>query len=163
MIALRKLGLVFCLLALGGSLAGCKQRQNDDEAIRAAVQQHLTALGTLNLQAMDMDFTKIAVQNNHASADVSFRPKTGAPAGAAMQVSYELEKQDGAWKVMKKSAPSGMIEHPNPKVNQHGQDATGAVHGKLPNFQEILGSNAAEPNGTTQSNSTSSTQSGNQP
>jgi len=163
MIALRKLGLVFCLLALGGSLAGCKQKQNDDEAIRDAVRQHLTALGTLNLQAMDMDFTKIAVQNNQASVDVSFRPKTGAPAGAAMQISYELEKQDGAWKVMKKSASGGMIEHPNPNVNPHGQDATGAVHGNLPNFQEILGSNAAAPNGTTQSNNTVSTQSGNQP
>ena len=142
--AAKRMSFGFCFLAMLGLIAGCKQKQNDDEAIRAAVRQYLTSLGTLNLQAMDMDFTKIAIQNNQASADVSFRPKTGAPAGAAMQVSYELEKQDGAWKIIKKSAPGGMIEHPNPNVNPHGQAATGSVHGNLPNFKEILG--ADDPN-----------------
>jgi hypothetical protein len=149
----RKIGFMFCSFALLALIAGCKQKQNDDEAIRAAVRQHLTALGSLNLQAMDMDFTKIAVQNNQASADVSFRPKTGAPAGAAMQVSYNLEKQDGAWRIIKKSAPGGMIEHPNPNVNPHGQAAAGSVHGTLPNFQEILDSNAPASNNKTQGNS----------
>jgi hypothetical protein len=140
----KKIGFVFCFLALLVSFAGCKQKQNDDEAIRAAVRQHLASLATLNLQAMEMDFTKIAIQNNQASADVSFRPKTGAPAGAAMQVSYELEKREGAWKVVKKSVPGGTIEHPNPNVNPHGQAAADSVHGKLPNFKEILG--ADDPN-----------------
>lgn len=119
--------------------AGCKQKQNDDEAIRSAVRQHLTALGTLNLQAMDTDFTNISIQNDKATADVSFRPKTGAPAGAAMQVSYQLEKQEGNWKVIKKSTPGGMIQHPDPNANPHTQPP-GDVHGKLPNFQEMLGS-----------------------
>ena len=119
--------------------AGCKQKQNDDEAIRAAVRQHLTSLGTLNLQAMDTDFANIAIQNDKATVDVSFRPKTGAPAGAAMQVSYQLEKKEGNWKVVKKSTPGGMIQHPDPNANPHAQ-APGDVHGKLPNFQEMLGS-----------------------
>jgi hypothetical protein len=125
--------LVFALLS------GCKQKQGDDEAIRAAVRQHLVSLGTLNLQAMDTDFNRISVNNNQASADVSFRPKTGAPAGAAMQVTYQLEKQEGNWRVVKTSTPGGMIEHPNPSANPHGQAVQGEVHGKLPNFQEILG------------------------
>jgi hypothetical protein len=138
-------GLLFCFAAILGVLSGCKQKADDDEAVRAAVRQHLTSLGTLNLQAMDMDFTKIAVQNNQASAEVSFRPKTGAPAGATMQVSYQLEKQDGAWKVVKKSVPGGMIEHPDPNANPHGNAAGGSVHGKLPNFQEVLRSNGSNP------------------
>ncbi len=123
--------------------AGCKQKQSDDEAIRAAVRQHLTALGTLNLQAMDTDFTNISIQNDKATADVSFRPKTGAPAGAAMQVSYQLEKQEGTWKVIKKSTPGGMIQHPDPNANPHAQPP-GDVHGKLPNFQEMLGSGSSQ-------------------
>ncbi len=132
--------LLFAVIAAALLLtAGCKQKQNDDEAIRSAVRQHLTALGTLNLQAMDTDFTNISIQNDKATADVSFRPKTGAPAGAAMQVSYQLEKQEGNWKVIKKSTPGGMIQHPDPNANPHAQ-APGDVHGKLPNFQEMLGS-----------------------
>jgi hypothetical protein len=128
--------------------AGCKQKQNDDEAIRAAVRQHLTSLGTLNLQAMDTDFTNISIQNDKATADVAFRPKTGAPAGAAMQVSYQLEKQEGNWKVIKKSTPGGMIQHPDPNANPHAQ-VPGDVHGKLPNFQEMLG-NSNSQGGTQQ-------------
>ena len=131
---------VFCTALL--LTAGCKQKQNDDEAIRAAVRQHLTSLGTLNLQAMDTDFTNISIQNDKATADVAFRPKTGAPAGAAMQVSYQLEKQEGNWKVIKKSTPGGMIQHPDPNANPHSQ-VPGDVHGKLPNFQEMLGNSGS--------------------
>jgi len=130
--------LVFGLLVVA-LFSGCKQKQGDDEAVRAAVRQHLVSLGTLNLQAMDTDFDRVTVSNNQASADVSFRPKAGAPAGAAMQETYQLEKQDGNWRVVKTSTRGGMIEHPNPNANPHGQTVPGEVHGKLPNFQEMLG------------------------
>ena len=125
-------------------LAGCKQKQSEDDAIRAAVRQHLVSLGTLNLQAMDTGFDRIAINNNQASADVSFRPKGGAPAGAAMQVTYQLEKQDGNWRVVKTSTPGGMIEHPSPNANPHGQAVQGEVHGKLPDFQEMLGNQGSQ-------------------
>ena len=126
-------------LAVLTLLAGCKQKQTDDEAIRAAVHQHLVSLGTLNLQGMDTDFNRIAVNNNQPISNVSFRPKGNAPGDAAMQVTYQLEKRDGSWRVVKTSAPGGMIEHPNPNANPHGQAVQGEVHGKLPNFQEMLG------------------------
>jgi len=129
---------VFSLLVLALS-AGCRQKQTEEDAIRAAVQQHLVSLGTLNMQAMDTGFNKVSVNNNQASADVTFRPKTGAPAGAAMQVTYQLEKQNGNWRVVKTSTASGMIEHPNSNGNPHGQAVPGEVHGRLPNFQEMLG------------------------
>jgi hypothetical protein len=154
---------IIAILATAALLiAGCKQKQGDDEAIQAAIRQHLTALGTLNLQSMDMEFTKISVQNNQAIADVSFRPKTGAPADAKMQVSYQLQKQDGNWKVIKKSAPGGMIEHPDPNANPHGQTPAGPVHGKLPNFQDILGSNGSsapnQPSGNAGASATTNSQ-----
>src|SRR5262249_10288292 len=88
---------VFGLLVFA-AIPGCKHKQTEDEAIRAPIRQHPVSLATLNLQAMNTDFNRITVNNNQASADVSFRPKTGAPAGAAMQVSYQLEKQDGNWR-----------------------------------------------------------------
>jgi hypothetical protein len=132
------------LVLMTFAVAGCNQTQTDDDAIRAAVRQHLVSLGTLNLQAMDMDFTKVDIQKGQASADVSFRPKTGAPTGPAMQVSYRLEKQqDGTWRVVKTAAAGGMIEHPNPNANPHGQNVSGSVHGNLPNFKDILGTDAS--------------------
>ncbi len=142
---LRKIAIASCALALA-FVSGCEQKPSDDEAVRAAVRQHLSSLGTLNLQAFETDFTNISIQNNKATAEVSFRPKTGAPAGAAMQVSYQLEKQEGNWRVVKKSTPGGMIQHPDPSANPHTSPVQGPVHGKLPNFQEMLGSGTASSN-----------------
>jgi hypothetical protein len=134
---LSKLRLALLLAAV--CFTGCQKKTTDDNAIRAAINKRLLSIGTLNLQAMDMDITQIAVQDNHATAQVTFRPKNGAPAGAAMQVSYQLEKHDGNWNVMKTAAAGGMIEHPAPGTNPHGPPAQGAVHSTLPNFQEMLG------------------------
>ena len=133
-----KLLLTALLVAI--CFCGCQKKATDDDAIRAAINKHLLSIGTLNLQAMDMDVTQVAVQEDHATAQVTFRPKNGAPAGAAMQVAYQLEKRDGNWNVMKTAAAGGMIEHPAPGTNPHAQPAQGAVHGSLPNFQEMLGS-----------------------
>ena len=121
-------------------MAGCQKKATDDNAIRDAINKHLLSIGTLNLQAMEMDVTQTTIQDDHATAQVTFRPKTGAPTGAAMQVSYQLEKRDGTWSVLKTAAAGGMIEHPAPGTNPHEQPAQGPVHNGLPNFQDILGS-----------------------
>lgn len=129
------------VLALGLSAAllfgvGCKKQASDNDAIRAGILQHLTAVGTLNMSAMDMDIRSVSINGNQAHAEVVFRPKTGAPAGAGMQVAYNLEKHDGAWVVQKTQSTGGMIQHPDPSKNPHqNQD----VHsGSLPNFNEIV-------------------------
>ena len=140
-----KIASAGCILLLGAA-SGCKQKPSDDESVRTAVRQHLSSLGTLNMQAFETDFTNVSIQNNQATADVSFRPKTGAPAGAAMQVSYQLEKKEGNWRVVKKSTPGGMIQHPDPNANPNAPPVQGEVHGKLPNFQEMLGTTNSQPN-----------------
>jgi hypothetical protein len=128
-------------LRLGFSIAllfasGCKTQQSDNDAIRAGIMQHLKAVGTLNLSAMEMNIKSAAVNGNQAHAEVEFRPKTGAPQGAGMQVAYNLEKRDGAWVVLKTQAAGGMIEHPAPGQNPHqNQDAHAT---QLPNFSEIV-------------------------
>ncbi|HEY4816604.1 MAG TPA: hypothetical protein VIH67_04190 [Candidatus Acidoferrum sp.] len=43
---------------------------------------------------MDIDVNNVAIQGSQARAQVIFRPKTGAPPGAGMQVAYQLEKRD---------------------------------------------------------------------
>ncbi len=76
--------------------AGCKKQESDADGVRAGINQHLVSLKTLNLGAMDMNITNVSVQGNEAQAQVEFKPKSGGPPGAGMQVSYSLQKQNGA-------------------------------------------------------------------
>ena len=134
-------------IALAGILAcsGCQhQQQTATDNIREGIRQHLASLNTLNLSAMDMNLTNVAVNGDSAQAQVEFVPKTGAPAGATMRVSYSLEKRGEQWVVVKTNTLGGAINHPGAGTNPHGP-AQGPVHGELPNFREILPS--ASPNG----------------
>jgi hypothetical protein len=127
---------------------GCKQQQSDADAIRAGIAQHLTSLNTLNLGAMDMDVNDVAVQGRQARAQVTFRPKTGAPPGAGMQVAYRLEKRDATWVVVKTEAAGGIIEHPAPNANPHAQPGLDSINGNLPNFREMIPSSKPTRGGT---------------
>jgi len=126
------LGLSAALILCGG----CKKQPSDSDAIRAGILQHLNGVGTLNMSAMDMDIRGVSINGNQAHAEVVFRPKTGAPSGAGMQVAYNLEKRDGAWVVQKSQPAGGMIQHPDPSKNPHQNRD---VHsGSLPNFSDIV-------------------------
>src|SRR6267143_1228138 len=117
-------------------IGGCKKQPSDNDAIRAGILLHLNGVGTLNMSAMEMEIRSVSVDGNQAHAEVVFRPKTGAPQGAGMQVAYNLEKRDGAWVVQKTQPAGGMIQHPDPNQNPHqNQD----VHaGGLPRFNDVL-------------------------
>jgi hypothetical protein len=143
---MRKVAAVFGLsaaLLLGG---GCKKQQSDNDAIRAGIMTHLNGLTGINVNAMVMDIKSVSINGNQAHAEVEFRPKTGAPPGAGMQVAYNLEKRDGAWVVQKTQPMGGMIQHPDPNQNpRQNQD----VHsGSLPNFSDIVSPAGAPPQGT---------------
>jgi len=136
------------ILGLSAALlfgAGCKQQPSDNDAIRAGILQHLNGVGTLNMSAMEMDIRSVSINGNQAHADVVFRPKTGAPPGAGMQVAYNLEKRDGVWIVQKTQPTGGLIQHPDTNKNPHlNQD----VHsGGLPNFSDVLNPTGAPAQG----------------
>ena len=128
-----------CVLGLFVTLllrSGCRKQLSDNDGIRAGILQHLNGVGTLNMSAMEMDIQSVSVNGNQAHAEVVFRPKTGAPPGAGMQVAYNLEKRDGAWVVQKTQPTGGMIQHPDPNQNPHQNQN---VHsGSLPNFSDIM-------------------------
>ena len=139
---------------------GCKQQQSDNDAIRSGITQHLVSLKSLNLSAMEMDVNDVAIQGHQARAQVTLRPKTGAPAGAGMQVAYQLEKRDSAWVVVKTETAGGMIAHPAANANPHAQPSADLMHGNLPNFREMIppanpGAGAALPPGHPPINSAS--------
>jgi hypothetical protein len=142
-----------CFLTVIGILVlatGCKKQESDADGIRSGINQHLAGLKTLNLAAMDMDITNVSVQGNTAQAQVEFKPKTGAPQGAGMQVAYSLEKQNGLWVVQNSQPSGGSINHPGPGENPHTNE-TSPSSGSMPNFRDLVpggaggGSNALPP------------------
>ncbi len=114
----------FALGCKSGLGAGNSQAQTEN-AVRAAIQDHLAHQGNLNLQAFDTDVKKVTVQGDHAQAEVEFRLKNGP---GAMQLNYSLEKHDGAWSVTN-SDPAGNFSHPGSSENQGGSSTIpGASH-----------------------------------
>lgn len=149
-----ELRLKHAALAAGLSIAllfagACKKQESDKDAIRAGIMQHLSGLASLNMNAMNMNIHSVSVNGNQARADVEFVPKTGAPPGAGMQVSYNLEKREGAWVVLKTQAMGGMIQHPPP--GQNPQQMQNVHPGSLPNFNDILNRSGAPAPGATPS------------
>jgi hypothetical protein len=128
--------------------AGCKKQESDADAIRSGIHQHLASLKTLNLDAMDMNIINVSVQGNQAQAQVEFKPKTGAPQGAGMQVAYSLEKQNGLWVVQNTQPAGGSIQHPAPGEDPHVNSASPSS-GSMPNFRDLVpgggNSNALPP------------------
>jgi hypothetical protein len=141
---MRRLALTLGFVAALGVSGGCNKRANDHDAVRAGIMQHLTAVGSLNMGAMDMDIRSVSVNGNQARAEVEFRLK-GNASGAGMQVAYNLEKRDGAWVVLKTQPLGGAIQHPDP--NQNPQRNQNLHSGGLPNFREILNSTGTPAQG----------------
>jgi len=129
--------------------AGCKKQENDADGVRAGINQHLVSLKTINLGAMDMNVTNVSVQGNEAQAQVEFKPKSGGAPGAAMQVSYSLQKQNGQWVVQNTQAAGGSIQHPAPGENPHANGAAPS-EGSMPNFRDLVpGGSGAGGNAST--------------
>src|SRR5260370_17195984 len=87
---MKRIGLALGLFAAVFISGACKKQQSDNEAIRAGIMQHLNGVGTLNVSAMEMDMRSVSINGNQAHAEVEFRPKTGAPPGPGIQVSYNF-------------------------------------------------------------------------
>lgn len=133
---MKRLATAVLVFAVFCTVSGCKNQPSDKDAIRAGILQHLKAVGTLNISAMEMDIRNVSINGNQAHAEVEFRPKTGAAPGTGMQVAYNLEKHDGSWTVLKTQAAGGAMQHPDPNQNPHQNQA---VHsGNLPNFNDVL-------------------------
>jgi hypothetical protein len=137
---------VLTAIALLALFAGCKKQESDADAVRTGINQHLASLKTINLGAMDMNITNVSVQGNQAQAQVEFKPKTGGPQGASMQVAYSLEKQNGQWVVQTTQPSGGSIQHPAPGSNPPMPPTSPSSSGSMPNFRDLVPGGAATPN-----------------
>lgn len=123
------------LLALLASLIlGCKndptatqpEARGPQDSIRTAIQAHLAHQGSLNLQAFDTDVKQVTIQGDHATAEVEFRVKGGP---GAMQLTYALQKRDGAWSVVESDPVGSNFSHPAlDQAQGHSTTVPGASH-----------------------------------
>ena len=106
---MRKRIVIGALTGLVLLTIACGKHLNDQDAIRASIDKHLTEQAGLNLSAMDREVKNITVNGNTADAQVEFRVKGG---DASMQVQYSMQKDSSGWKVMSSKPMPGMGAHP---------------------------------------------------
>lgn len=97
-----QMAVVVAILCAFG--AGCNKTANDQDAIRASIEKHLTGRADLNLSVMDREVKQVSVNGDHASAQVEFRLKGS---DAKMEIEYALERRGKDWAVLS-SQPMGM-------------------------------------------------------
>lgn len=110
-------------LASAAILLGCNQQGasvssappasqanvDPNDAIRTVIQARIAHNGNLNLQSFNTEVKQITVDGAHARAQVEFHAKNGP---GAMQLTYSLEKRDGAWFVVESNPGGGNFAHP---------------------------------------------------
>jgi hypothetical protein len=112
--------------------AGCKKQVNEQDAIRASIEKHLSGRSDLNLSAMDREVKQISVNGDHATAQVEFRLKQG---NASMRVTYALERQGGEWSVTNSQPGGGQDPHSgmeSPPAASHGPGSNSLPQGHPP-------------------------------
>jgi hypothetical protein len=86
--------------------AGCKKNIQTNDAVKAAVVNHLSKNTGLSLSGMTIDVTNVTFRENEAEALVSFTPKSG-PANAGMSMRYTLVRKGNDWEVKSKADSGG--------------------------------------------------------
>jgi hypothetical protein len=116
-------------------LAGCKRGDQDKDAVRQGVLDHLAQV-QMNVASMDVEVTSVQFNGNQADATVSFTPK-GGTAAQGMSMRYQLELKDGRWVVVGRkdsgSSPHGGAAVPSAPPgmeNPHGG-------GKMPSPEDL--------------------------
>ena len=113
--------------------AACHKPSSDEEAVRAAILQHLQKASTINLSAMDTSFGQITIDRDHAQAQVIFKAKTDA---ATMQMTYALERRDGQWTVLGSRPVGGQMAHPAiDATHGNGSAAAPGSGSEMPHLQ----------------------------
>jgi hypothetical protein len=134
------------------STSGCKSTADNKEAIRAGIIKHIAGMSGLNVNNMTITVTQATIDGDKAQANVDIRAKNGDPNVPAMQLSYELQKQDNEWVVLR-GQPTGGMQHPGPGEMPPlgslppGHPSMGGTSGQAPanhpDFNAIL--NSAQP------------------
>lgn len=104
------------------AMQGSQASRADQQAIRAAIEDHLRGNSSLNLDAMDMVLESVSIQGDRAQAHASFHVKNGGATGMTMQ--YFLQRSGGAWVVTNGQPADGNTQLPPSASSQPGNSLT---------------------------------------
>lgn len=93
------------IIAAAVFLSACAKNIQTKEAVREALNTHLSKVSGLDLDKMDVEILSLEFQKDSANARVSITPK-GMGADQGMQMGYALAREGDHW-VVKKKADSG--------------------------------------------------------
>ena len=98
---------IFLALTFAGVLisSGCQKSNQNPEAVKQAIVEHLSKRTDNMLSAMDIEVKNVSFRADGADSAVSFRPKGSKEGG--LDMSYELESKNGKWVVKPKPAIQG--------------------------------------------------------
>jgi len=113
----------FFLVASAAALAGCQHRSDSmpgapvvasagassNDAIRTAIQAHLSHNTNLSLKSFDTEVKQVKVDGVRAQALVEFHVKNGP---GTMQLTYALTKRDDNWVVTGSMPVGSNFSHP---------------------------------------------------
>ena len=111
---------------------------SDDDAIRAAIEDHLRNNHTINMAAMDMSVDSVSVNGDQAQANAAFHLKQG---GTGMAMTYFLERHANGWLVMRSQPSNGQFVHP-PTDKVHSGAGTNSATPGMPDVSDFLKSHA---------------------
>ena len=125
------------ILALFLALAACNRGNQDTNAIRQGVLDHLAGR-SLNVSAMDIDIPSVQYHGDRADVTVTFRPK-GVATSQGMTVRYQMASSGGRWTVVNTedsghSVPQGT---PNPHGGGALPGAEGNPHSTMPSPDDL--------------------------
>ena len=135
-----RIGSVLLLLAL---LTGCNRGNQNKEAIRQGVLDHLAGRG-LNIASMNIDIPAVQFNGDKADATVTFTPK-GASPSQGMTLHYQMQEKSGRWQVVgtQDSGHAGAVSPGT--ANPHGENPHGNAeppaganpHGAMPSPEDL--------------------------
>jgi hypothetical protein len=95
--------------SVSGAPLAASENASPNDAIRTAIQAHLSHNGNLSLKSFDTEVKQVTFDGDHAQAQVEFHVKNGT---GTMQLTYALEKRDGVWSVSKSTPGGSNFSHP---------------------------------------------------
>jgi hypothetical protein len=139
--------IALTLVLSAATVAGCQQHGNSasgapsvaradvspNDAIRTAIQAHLSHNGNLNLKSFDTEVKQVAIDRDRAEAQVEFHVKNGT---GMMQRTYALAKRDGAWSVVESMSVDSNFSHPT-RGQAQAPAAGGAMGGESSVFRAL--------------------------
>ena len=133
---------ISAVLLLLFSLAACNRGENNKDAVRQGVINHLSKAG-LNVAGMDVSIASVQFNGKEADASVSIAPKGNAASGMSMK--YHLQQQGSEWVVVGRPGggdnPHGGAMAPAapaaPNPHGGGGEMPGGSPGKMPSPQDL--------------------------